>query len=114
MTPTGFNGAMMQMIAHGVVTGGLFIMVGAIYDRTHDRMIGSYSGLAHKVPIYVGVFSLTMFASLGLPGLAGFVGEFLSFAGAYPRVQVGGYRFGSGCHHYRGLFPVDYPADVSG
>ncbi len=84
MTTIAFNGVMMQMIAHGVVTGGLFIMVGVIYDRTHDRKISSYSGLAHKVPVYVGVFSLTMFASLGLPGLAGFVGEFLSFAGAFP------------------------------
>jgi NADH-quinone oxidoreductase subunit M len=84
MTATGLNGAMMQMLAHGIITGGLFLMVGVLYDRTHDRIIEHYGGLANKIPIYVGIFSVTMFASLGLPGMAGFVGEFLSFAGTFP------------------------------
>jgi len=84
MTPTGLNGAMMQMFNHGIITGALFLLVGVLYDRAHTREIEAFGGLAVRVPVYVGIMSFTMFASLGLPGLSGFVSEFLSLAGAYP------------------------------
>jgi len=84
MTPTGFNGAVLQMFNHGIITGALFLLVGVLYDRAHLRDIDAFGGLAVRVPVYVGIFSFTMFASLGLPGLAGFVSEFLSLAGAFP------------------------------
>jgi NADH-quinone oxidoreductase subunit M len=88
MTPTGLNGAMMQMINHGVITGALFLLVGVLYDRAHTRQIEAFSGLAVRIPVYVGIMSFTMFASLGLPGLSGFVSEFLSLAGAFPVYPV--------------------------
>ncbi|MBI5242423.1 MAG: NADH-quinone oxidoreductase subunit M [Elusimicrobia bacterium] len=84
ISPTGFNGAAMQMITHGLITGALFILVGVIYDRAHTRDISAFGGLGAKVPVYAGIMSLTCFASLGLPGLAGFVSEFLCFLGAFP------------------------------
>lgn len=84
MTPTGFNGAMLQMFNHGIITGALFLLVGVLYDRAHTRDIEAFGGLATRVPVYVGIMSFTMFASLGLPGLSGFVSEFFSLAGAYP------------------------------
>jgi NADH-quinone oxidoreductase subunit M len=88
MTPTGLNGAVMQMFCHGIITGALFLLVGVLYDRAHIRDIDAFSGLAVRVPVYVGIMSFTMFASLGLPGLAGFVAEFLSLAGAFPVFPV--------------------------
>ena len=80
----GFSGAVLQMINHGIITGALFLLVGVIYDRAHTRDISAFGGLAVKLPVYAGLMSLTVFASLGLPGLAGFVGEFLCFLGAFP------------------------------
>jgi NADH-quinone oxidoreductase subunit M len=88
MTPTGLNGAVMQMFNHGIITGALFLLVGVLYDRAHTRDIAAFSGLAVRVPVYVGIMSFTMFASLGLPGLAGFVSEFLSLAGSFPVFPV--------------------------
>ena len=88
MTPTGLNGAMMQMFNHGIITGALFLLVGVLYDRAHTREIAAFSGLAVRVPVYVGIMSFTMFASLGLPGLSGFVSEFLSLVGSFPVFPV--------------------------
>jgi NADH-quinone oxidoreductase subunit M len=88
MTPTGLNGAVMQMFNHGIITGALFLLVGVLYDRAHIREINAFSGLAVRVPVYVGIMSFTMFASLGLPGLAGFVSEFLSLVGSFPVFPV--------------------------
>jgi NADH-quinone oxidoreductase subunit M len=88
MTPTGLNGAVMQMVCHGIITGALFLLVGVLYDRAHVREIDAFSGLAVRVPVFFGIMSFTMFASLGLPGLAGFVPEFLSLAGAFPVFPV--------------------------
>jgi NADH-quinone oxidoreductase subunit M len=88
MTPTGLNGAVMQMFNHGIITGALFLLVGALYDRAHTRDIEAFSGLGVRVPVYVGIMSFTMFASLGLPGLAGFISEFLSLAGSFPVFPV--------------------------
>lgn len=79
----GLSGAVFQMIGHGVITGSLFLLVGVIYDRAHTRDIDAFGGLANKMPIFAGFLIMQAMASLGLPGLAGFVGEFLSFLGAF-------------------------------
>ncbi len=76
------NGAVMQMFNHGIITGGLFLLVGIIYERAHTRDLKAFGGLGTKVPIYYSVVITTVLASLGLPGLAGFVSEFMVFRGA--------------------------------
>ena len=73
----GFNGAMAVMLAHGFNTGGLFLCVGVIYERAHTRLIANFGGLASRMPVYSVLFGIFMFASIGLPGMSGFVGEFL-------------------------------------
>ena len=73
----------MQMWNHGVITGGLFLLVGVIYERAHTRDLEAFGGLGVKLPVYYGVTAVTVLASLGLPGLAGFVSEFLVFRGAF-------------------------------
>ena len=77
------NGAVLQMFNHGIITGGLFLMVGMLYERAHTRNVDAFGGLAEKIPTYYGVMMLTSFASLGLPFLAGFVSEFMIFRGAF-------------------------------
>ena len=77
------NGAVFQMLGHGIITGALFFLVGMVYHRTHTRLIADYGGIRQYMPVYAGLFSLAAFASLGLPGLAGFIGEFLVFAGTF-------------------------------
>jgi NADH-quinone oxidoreductase subunit M len=74
---SGLNGAMAVMLAHGFNTGGLFLCVGVIYERAHTRLIARFGGLASRMPVYSVLFGLFMFASIGLPGLSGFIGEFL-------------------------------------
>ncbi|MBI4669831.1 MAG: NADH-quinone oxidoreductase subunit M [Elusimicrobia bacterium] len=83
LTAVGFNGAAFQMINHGIITGSLFLLVGVVYDQAHTRDIDAFGGLAAKVPVYAGMMTLACMASLGLPGLAGFVSEFLCFLGAF-------------------------------
>jgi NADH-quinone oxidoreductase subunit M len=82
-TEQGLQGALLQMIAHGIITGALFLLVGVIYERTHDRTIAKMGGLAAVMPVYAAVFGYFVLASLALPGLAGFVGEFLVLVGAF-------------------------------
>ena len=84
----GLSGSIFQMVAHGLITGALFMLVGVIYDRTHSREIDGYGGLWLKVPVYSGVMVLFILGSLGLPGLAGFVSEFMVFLGAFPYFPV--------------------------
>jgi NADH-quinone oxidoreductase subunit M len=79
----GLDGAILQMVNHGLITGALFLLVGVIYERTHDRTIAKMGGLAGAVPIYAVALGFFVFASGGLPGLAGFVGEFLVLVGAF-------------------------------
>src|SRR5262245_59293831 len=79
----GLQGAIFQMISHGITTGALFLLVGVIYERTHDRLIAHMGGLNSKLPRYAAIFGLFTFASIGLPGLSGFVGEFLVMLGAF-------------------------------
>jgi NADH-quinone oxidoreductase subunit M len=79
----GLQGAVFQMISHGVTTGALFLLVGIIYEQTHDRLIAHMGGLNARVPHYAAIFGLFTFASIGLPGLSGFIGEFLVVLGAF-------------------------------
>jgi len=71
----GINGAMFQMLGHGVSSAGMFFMVGVVYDRVHHRNINEFGGLASRMPLYTGLAAGIFFAGLGLPGLCGFVGE---------------------------------------
>jgi NADH-quinone oxidoreductase subunit M len=84
LTQVGFHGALLVMIAHGLYSGLLFSMVGLVYDRTHTREVSMMGGLAARMPFIATVFMIAGLASLGLPGLAGFVAEFTTFIGAYP------------------------------
>lgn len=85
---TAINGAVLAMISHGVITGGLFFLVGMLYERTHTRDLSQFGGFMAKIPVYGGLLLLTAFASLGLPGLAGFVGEFLVLRGSYTTLTL--------------------------
>jgi NADH-quinone oxidoreductase subunit M len=84
----GLQGSVFQMVSHGITTGALFLLVGVIYERTHDRQIAHMGGLNARLPHYAAIFGLFTFASIGLPGLSGFVGEFLVVLGAF---QFNGY-----------------------
>ena len=81
--PQGMAGAILQMVNHGLITGALFLLVGIIYERTHDRTIAKMGGLAARTPVYAAILGFFVFASAGLPGLSGFVGEFLALAGTF-------------------------------
>jgi NADH-quinone oxidoreductase subunit M len=79
----GVSGSIYQMLNHGVSTGALFLLVGVLYERRHTRMIAEYGGLTKVVPLFAFVFMVVTFSSIGLPGLNGFVGEFLIMLGAF-------------------------------
>jgi NADH-quinone oxidoreductase subunit M len=84
----GIEGSVLQMINHGILTGALFMMVGFFYDRTHTRMIKDYGGMAKPMPVAAAFLSFFVLGSLGLPGLNGFVGEFLILIGAFQYAKV--------------------------
>ncbi len=88
MTSEGMNGAVLQMFNHGTITAMLFLLVGVIYDRAHHRDIDGFGGLAKNLPVYAGITCVAFFASLGLPGLSGFISEALVFFGAFPKFMV--------------------------
>lgn len=79
----GISGAVYQMFSHGLISALLFLLVGVLYDRTHDRMIPNYRGLISKMPAYSVIVTIAFFASLGLPGMSGFIAEILIFIGAF-------------------------------
>ncbi len=79
----GVQGAIFQMLSHGVISGALFLIVGVVYDRMHTREIAFYGGLVNRMPWYAAVFMLFTMANVGLPGTSGFVGEILSLTGTY-------------------------------
>ena len=83
LTRQGIDGAMFQMISHGLVSGALFLCVGVVYDRMHTREIAAYGGLVNRMPLYAAIFMLFTMANVGLPGTSGFVGEFLALLGAF-------------------------------
>jgi NADH-quinone oxidoreductase subunit M len=85
LNPQGLTGSVIQMINHGLSTGGLFLLVGIIYERRHTRMISDYGGLAKVMPVYAMLFMIITMASIGLPTLNGFIGEFTILVGVFNR-----------------------------
>jgi len=83
MNPQGVEGAIFQMLSHGIVSGALFLCVGVIYDRMHTREIAAYGGLVNRMPFYAFAFLVFTMANVGLPGTSGFVGEFLTLIGVF-------------------------------
>jgi NADH-quinone oxidoreductase subunit M len=84
-TVTSTQGALIQMVNHGLSTGALFMLVGVIYDRRHTRQIEDFGGLAAVMPVYTAAFLIATLSSIGLPGLNGFVGEFLILTGSFAK-----------------------------
>jgi len=93
-TDAGVQGALLQMVNHGVSTGALFLLVGMLYDRRHTRLIGDYGGIAKTMPAYATVFVIVALSSIGLPGMNGFVGEFLILLGTFMTEGRVGYAIG--------------------
>ncbi|MGZ3427214.1 MAG: complex I subunit 4 family protein [Polyangia bacterium] len=87
-TQAGLSGAMLQMFNHGTITAMLFLLVGVLYDRAHTREIDRFGGIASQMPRYAALFGFAFMASLGLPGLSGFIGEVLVFLGAFATHRV--------------------------
>jgi len=83
LTAEGVNGAVYQMVSHGVLSALLFLLVGVLYDRTHNRLIDNYRGLIGPMPLFTLITGITFFASLGLPGFSGFVGELFTLMGGF-------------------------------
>jgi NADH-quinone oxidoreductase subunit M len=83
LTSQGLQGSIIQMVSHGLTTGALFLLIGMIYERRHTRKIAEYGGLARVMPVFAGFFLFMAFASIGLPGLSGFIGEFTILLGSY-------------------------------
>ncbi|ETW97078.1 MAG: NADH:ubiquinone oxidoreductase subunit M [Candidatus Entotheonella factor] len=83
LNEVGVTGGLIQMINHGVSTGALFLLIGIIYEKRHTREISAFSGLSKVIPVFAVIFAITMFSSIGLPGLNGFVGEFLILLGLF-------------------------------
>jgi NADH-quinone oxidoreductase subunit M len=90
MTTEGVTGSIYQMFSHGIISALLFLIAGVLYDRTHDRMIDHYSGLAVRMPQYFTIVLIGFFAALGLPGFSGFIAEILVFLGAFKSNSVNG------------------------
>src|SRR3954470_19091469 len=83
LTPQGVQGAMFQMVSHGLVSGALFLCVGVVYDRMHTREIAAYGGLVNRMPLYALAMLIFTMGNVGLPGTSGFVGEFLTMLGGF-------------------------------
>ena len=83
LTQQGIDGAIFQMLSHGIVSGALFLCVGVVYDRLHTREIAAYGGLVERMPVYAVCFMVFTLANMGLPGTSGFVGEFLAMLGTF-------------------------------
>ncbi|MBN8824618.1 MULTISPECIES: NuoM family protein [unclassified Spirosoma] len=91
LTAEGINGAIYQMVSHGVLSAMLFLIAGVVYDRTHDRRIDSYRGLMKPMPRYTTLTAIAFFASLGLPGFSGFVGELFTLMGSFQSRWLAGW-----------------------
>jgi NADH-quinone oxidoreductase subunit M len=86
----GINGAVLQMVSHGIITAALFLLIGVLYDRTHTREMDAFGGLGSPMPVLTGFMTIACLASLGLPFFSGFVSELLCFVGAFsaPALRV--------------------------
>jgi NADH-quinone oxidoreductase subunit M len=96
MTSQGLTGGVIQMVNHGLSTGALFLLIGMIYERRHTRQIADYGGVAKVMPVFAGLFLFSVFASAGLPGLNGFIGEFKILLGSYLRFPAAAVLAASG------------------
>ena len=85
---TALAGCMFQMVSHGLITGAMFLLVGVLYDRAHTREIAAFGGLANKLPVFTALMTLFAMASLGLPGMSGFISEFMIFVGSFPSYPI--------------------------
>jgi NADH-quinone oxidoreductase subunit M len=83
LTVQGLEGGIIVMLSHGLSTGAMFLLLGMLYERRHTRLVADFGGLASVMPQFATVFVVTALASIGLPGLSGFVGEFLSLVGTF-------------------------------
>ncbi len=88
LTSEGVSGSLFQMFSHGIISSMLFLLAGVVYDRTHDRMIENYGGLASKMPYFTAMVTIAFFASLGLPGFSGFIAEILVFLGSFNSATI--------------------------
>lgn len=95
-TRQGIDGAIFQMISHGIVSAALFLIVGVVYDRLHSREMSRYGGIVKNMPVYATLFMVFMLGAVGLPGTSGFVGEFLALAGAFQASTWGALFAGTG------------------
>jgi NADH-quinone oxidoreductase subunit M len=93
LTVEGVQGAVIQMVNHGLSTGMLFLCVGVLYERRHTREIADYGGVTNVMPRFAVLFAIAMFASVGLPGLNGFVGEYLTLLGAFRSPFLGSWGY---------------------
>ena len=93
MTQEGIQGAIIQMVNHGLSTGALFLLVGMIYDRRHTREISQFGGLSKVMPVFSTIFMIVTFSSIGLPGLNGFIGEFLILLGSFSSPFLSSYVY---------------------
>jgi len=89
-TQAGMEGAILQMLNHGISTGALFLLVGVIYDRRHTRLVREFGGLAKVMPVYAALFVVVTMSSIGVPGTNGFVGEFMIVMGTFVSTTLGG------------------------
>ena len=88
MNETAISGSILQMVNHGLSTGALFLLVGVIYERRHTRLLADYGGLGHTMPVYTVLFVIAVLSSVGLPGLNGFIGEFLILSGTFQAAPI--------------------------
>ncbi|MDQ3280334.1 MAG: NADH-quinone oxidoreductase subunit M [Acidobacteriota bacterium] len=88
MNQTAIEGSILQMVNHGLSTGALFLLVGVIYERRHTRLLADYGGIGHTMPLYTILFVIAVLSSVGLPGLNGFIGEFLILSGTFKASPV--------------------------
>jgi NADH-quinone oxidoreductase subunit M len=88
MNQTGIEGSILQMVNHGLSTGALFLLVGVIYERRHTRLLADYGGIGRTMPVFTTLFIISVLSSVGLPGLNGFIGEFLILAGSFKASPV--------------------------
>ena len=102
-TTGGMQGAVLQMVNHGISTGALFLLIGVVYDRKHTRLIKDYGGIAKVMPVYTTLFLIATFASVGVPGTNGFTGEFMVIMGTYSSDLLGNF---SGVHAVGAAFGV--------
>src|SRR5262249_4244322 len=90
LTPAGIDGSLVQMINHGITTGALFLLIGMLYERYHTRKLSDYGGMAGRLPVLACFMGFMCLSSAGLPGLNGFVGEYLALSGIMNRDMAGG------------------------